>query len=101
MRYQPDRKGIAELLKSRELQGAAVHAAERGAQWVRARAPRDSGRYAAGIRVTRSMSPRGDRVAAYLEATAPHSAAVEWGNRRSKGRHLLRSAIDVIEGRQT
>lgn len=98
MRYERDPKGLIPLLKSRGLQDICVARAEEGANWVRSRAPRDSGAYAAGIRVTRGTSESDGRVLAYLQATDPKSAALEWGNRRTKAHHLLRSAIDAIEG---
>jgi hypothetical protein len=100
MKYRSDPKGLIPLLRSRELQDICVARAEAGAQWVRSRAPRDTGAYANGIRVTRGTSTKDGRVLAYLQATDPKSAAIEWGNRRTKAHHLLRSAIDVIEGRQ-
>ncbi|MBP2341120.1 hypothetical protein JOF41_007374 [Saccharothrix coeruleofusca] len=100
MRYQPDRAGMAALLKSDDMGRACLEAAQRGARWVQARAPRESGRYAAGVRAVRAVSPRGDRAGARLEATDAKSAAIEFGNKRTKARHLLRSAIAVIEGEQ-
>lgn len=98
MRYTPDHAGLGRLLRSRGLQDACVDAAERGAEWVRSHAPHDRGDYRAGIHVRRARTHSGDRVAAEVVAGAKHSAALEWGNRRTKARHLLASAIDVIEG---
>lgn len=98
MEYQRDPKGLIPLLRSQTLQNICLARANVGANWVRSRAPRDTGAFAAGIRVTPGTSARDGRVLAYLEATDGKSAAIEWGNRRTKARHLLRSAIDVIEG---
>lgn len=89
MRYTPDHTGLGRLLRSRGLQDACVEAAEHGADWVRSRAPHDSGDYRAGIGVRRARAHSGDRAAAELVADAPHSAALEFGNRRTKARHLL------------
>lgn len=98
MEYQRDRKGLIPLLKSDRLRDICVARAEAGAQWVRSRAPRNSGAYADGIKVTTGTSDKDGRVLAYLEATDSKSAAIEWGNKRTRPHHLLRSAIDVIEG---
>lgn len=98
MEYQRTPREFAPFLQSAGLQAACVWAANRGANWVRDRAPRDQGDYARGVRAVPARSPRGDRVGARLEATDPKSAAIEFGNRRVKGRHLLRDAIPIIQG---
>lgn len=98
MKYERDRKGLIPLLKSDRLRDICLARAEAGAQWVQSRAPRDTGAYADGIKVSAGTSDKDGRVLAYLEATDPKSAAIEWGNRRTRPRHLLKSAIDVIEG---
>lgn len=98
MEYERDRKGLIPLLKSDRLRDICLHRAEVGAEWVRSRAPFESGAYANGIKVSAGTSDRDGRVLAYLEATDPKSAAIEWGSKRARPHHLLKSAIDVIEG---
>ena len=98
MEYERDKKGLIPLLKSVRLRDICLARAEVGANWVRSRAPRDSGAYADGIQVTAGTSSRDGRVLAYLQATDDKSAAIEWGSKRGRPHHLLRSAIDVIEG---
>ncbi len=102
MEYVRSITGLKPLLQSKRLQDACVARAEEGAAWIRSTAARKTGAYRAGIRVTRGRSDRDGRVLAYLEATAdPVSATLEFGNRRTKAQHPLRSAIDIMQPRPT
>lgn len=98
MEYQRSVKGLIPLLQSDRLRDICQHRAEVGAEWVRSRAPRDTGGFADGITVSTGTSEKDGRVLAFLEATDPKSAAIEFGNKRTKAHHLLRSAIDIVEG---
>lgn len=95
-RYQANHHETGAWLRSGpQLRDAVRDEAQRRANRARAIAPVDTGRYKAGIRVTDSRGWDG-RLAADVEATAAHSAAVEWGNARTGGRghHVLRRAAD-------
>lgn len=94
--YQLDYAATGEWLRSDSNLKDALHSeAERIATRARALAPVDDGDYVAGIRVSPSRSWDG-RLAADVEATAPHSAAVEFGNAHTHGRgqHVLRRAAE-------
>lgn len=99
MDYIPDRTGLRGLLNSREVQDHCVERAEVGAAYARARAPRRTGAYIAGISVERGRSLKGDRFAAFLVAVDDASAPLEFGNKHTVAHGLLRSAIPIIEGR--
>jgi hypothetical protein len=95
MRYEPDFQATARWLRtSGELQRAVHATAEDIASRARALAPVDSGAYRAGIVVT--DEPGDDRVGSRVTASAPHSAAVEFGNARTGGRGqaVLRRAAE-------
>lgn len=81
------------LRTSPELKRATRAAAEQIADRARAIAPVDSGEYVAGIFVTDSPG-RDGRVGSTVEATAPHSAAIEFGNARVRGQAVLRRAAE-------
>lgn len=99
MVYKPTNTGLRGLLRSREVQDHCVERAEVGANYVRARAPRRTGDYIAGIGVERGQSAKGDRTAAFLVAEDDASAPLEFGNQHTEAHGLLRSAIPIIEGR--
>ena len=93
MRYEADFRATARWLRtSGELQRAVHAAAEDIAVRARALAPVDSGASRAGIVVT--DEPGDDRVGSRVTATAPHSAAVEFGNSRTRGQAILRRAAE-------
>jgi len=93
VRYEPDFRATGRWLRtSGELQRAVHAAAEDIAARARGFAPVDSGEYLAGIVVT--DEPGDDRVGSRVTATAPHSAAVEFGNARTRGQAILRRAAE-------
>lgn len=97
MGYNMDKRYARQILALPEVQAAALKKAEEIAARARALAPKDSGEYAASIEVsTERGGVRNDRTVAVVTATAPHSAAVEFGNSRTGGRghHVLRRAAE-------
>lgn len=88
--YQADYAGMAAWLRSREAYGAVHEAAERGAAYASATAPRRTGRYASEIDVQSALGWDG-RVAADIVAEADYSAEVE------RDHHTLRAAAQIIE----
>jgi len=93
MRYEPDFQATARWLRtSGELQRAVHAAAEDIASRARGLAPVDTGEYLAGIIVT--DEPGDDRVGSRVTATANHSAAVEFGNARTRGQAILGRAAE-------
>lgn len=99
--YRADHAATGRWLRtSAELQAACHDAAERIAARARAIAPVDSGAYRSGIVVRDEPNTAWDgRVGSVVEATAPHSATVEWGTRRHRGRgqHVLRRAVEGLQ----
>lgn len=84
----------AYLRRSEALQTATMELAADIAAVARRIAPVDSGDYRAGIRT--QPRPGRDRVGAAVEATAAHSAALEFGTKRTgrRGLHVLSRAAE-------
>lgn len=82
VRFVLDPEGIAALLRSPEMHEFVMSRARGGAQFAARIAPRRTGEYAASIHAEDGGlgGPRRDRVMGLIVASAPHSAAVEWGN---------------------
>lgn len=104
MDYVPSHAGLAAMLKGPEMRALVNARALVGARWARAHAPvgppRDPhrGELRDSVHVvTGGMSLKGDRVAANLVADSSDAVANEFGNRRRRGAHTLRSAIPIIE----
>ncbi len=89
--YTPDRSGVARMLASNGMRAFAQSTADTAAIMAAARMPRRTGELAGSItaRAVRG-GKEGGRWVGEVEATAPHAAAVEFGNRKSKARHVLR-----------
>lgn len=98
MVYRMDKRDARRILSDPKVVAAARKEAEEIAARARASAPRDSGNYADSIVV--DVEQRGgikhDRPVAVVTATAPHSAAIEFGNSRSPARHTLRNAARPV-----
>lgn len=87
---------LGGLLTSPEVYAVLVTVANGVAARARAGAPVDSGEYVGSIHVESQQQGGGknnDRAEARVVATADHAAAVEFGNSRSRGRHVLRGAL--------
>lgn len=100
VKFVPDHRGLAELLRGAEVHELVMDRARGGAQFAQTIAPRRTGEYAAGIQAEDGGlgGRRRDRPVGVVIATAPHSAAVEWGNQRQPHpHHVLARTIDVIE----
>ena len=97
-RYEPDYGATGRWLRNdRELYQAVFAAARQIASQARVIAPVDSGEYRDRIEVSAGRGWDG-RVAADVAALAAHSAAVEFGNRRTRGRgqHVLARAAEYL-----
>lgn len=94
MNYNASKRDYGKILRDALMVEAMKAHAEVIASRARAIAPRDTGEYIDKIRVstTRRGGIRGDRAAGVVTAGAPHSAAVEFGNSRTRGHHVLRRA---------
>lgn len=94
-RYSREGADFGAILNSPGVRAAVAATTEDIAARARGLAPVDDGDYLRGIRT--SMTARGgdnqDRPEGRVTATAPHSAAVEFGNSRSRGQHVLGRAI--------
>ncbi|MFD6068617.1 MULTISPECIES: hypothetical protein [Amycolatopsis] len=98
--FVPDHRGLAHLLRGAEMHDLIMDRARGGAQFAEAIAPRRTGEYATGIRAEDGGlgGRRRDRPVGLIVATAPHSAAVEWGNaRQNHPHHVLARTIDIVE----
>lgn len=95
-----DHEGIAELLRGPEMHQMVMDRARGGAAFAAHIAPVRSGEYAAGI-VAEDGGLGGanrDRPMGLIVATAPYSAAVEWGNpHQPHPYHVLARTIDIVE----
>lgn len=108
MRYRPEyRAGAKWLLTSSDLARVLWLRARQGVHYARSIAPHGRGTYKAGIRVQDGpVRPARGRFLArqtvLIHATAPHSAAVEWGNKGSKrfgrvpARHVMKRTARAI-----
>lgn len=88
--YQPDHAGMGVYLRGPEASHVAAEAAQGGADYVRAAAPRKTGRFASSVHVEHSRGYDG-RAAADIVADVEYADEVE---RRS---HVLRRASQMIE----
>ncbi|MGW5741580.1 hypothetical protein [Amycolatopsis sp. NPDC003861] len=98
--FVPDHQGLAQLLRGAEVHDLVMDRARDGAQFAQTIAPRRTGEYAAGIQAEDGGlgGPRHDRPVGLIVATAPHSAAVEWGNdHQHHPHHVLARTIDIVE----
>lgn len=105
--YKPDRKGTAALMVTRLMQGAMQAAAYEAIPFARSispDAPPYGSGYVASFEVTGGTEKiaRTRRAVAYLTNTAPHAAAVEYGqlgdrSRADTGHHVLARTADYIE----
>lgn len=112
-RYVPDHRATGHWLRtSRDLWRVCEEAAGEMADIARALAPvgdpddpwyrhtgRSPGEYVAGIGVERQRGWDG-RVGAAVTASAPHSAALEWGNERIRAQAPLAKAAAMMEAYQ-
>lgn len=107
--YEPDRVGWNQIASGPDVLAACLAEAERGATFARSISPRsseatraafgarfgprDGARYADSFVVeATTVTFRGTppRAAARITNTAPHAAAVEFGNKATpRGRHIL------------
>jgi phage gp46-like protein len=88
--YRPNRVGTGQWLRSSsELRSAVTSVAEQIATRARMLAPVETGEYLRSITVRQTRAENG-RVAADVEANAPHSAIVELRD------HVLRRAAEGL-----
>ncbi|SFO82442.1 hypothetical protein SAMN05421810_10179 [Amycolatopsis arida] len=95
-----DHRGLAALLRGREMHDLIMNRARGGAEFAQRIAPRRSGQYVAGLRAEDGGlgGRRRDRPVGLIVASAPHSAAVEWGNdRQAHPHHVLARTLDIVE----
>ncbi|GGM75531.1 hypothetical protein GCM10012275_52770 [Longimycelium tulufanense] len=96
MRYEKDMRGMAEFLRSQQLQDLLRKRATLGAAWARAHTREDTGEHKKSIRVV-DAGLTGGRVTVRVIADAPHSVVVEFGTRKRPGDHALRDSVPIIE----
>lgn len=97
MEFKPDRSNFGKILNESGIGDAAGAEAEKIAARARASAPRESGEYAAGITAGVELQAvkgraRGRRPVGVVTASAPYSAALEFGNSVTQAHHTLLNA---------
>lgn len=100
IRYRPNRKGIAALLVSPEMQDMIKDVAEAGMEYAKSISP-DAAPYGEGyinsFEVESGLVEKvagSKRATSKIKNTAPHAAAVEWKH----GHRVLGRTADWIEG---
>lgn len=90
-RYVPDREGVVGILTSPPMQAALSRVGQNGKKIAESLAPVETGKYKASFEVRLSTRGRGKRKRAMvtLKNTDPKAAALEFGNKRSRGRRVL------------
>jgi len=97
--YKPDRKGIARLLRSPEVQKAVRLRAEQAAVLARMRLPKETGELSGSVRVEpiQVVMRGGKRDGWQVVVDAPYAAPVEFGTREGRrGAHVLGSVADTL-----
>ena len=103
MKWDWDYAGFGELLVGPEMEASMKDRAEKIAEAARAIAPvgdaakgdKHPGQYKASFEVESGVMESGGRRAyGRVTNTAPHAAAVEFGNAHSPAQHVLGRAID-------
>lgn len=102
--FKPNRAGIGAMLRGPELQGLMREKAEKIAAAARSMAPvgkppedKHPGMYRDSFEVSSGVTTDvqgNQRAYGRVTNTAPHAAAVEWGNSRSPAQHVLGRAMD-------
>lgn len=91
MKYKPDHKGTRnDVLRDPEVMDHIDDRAERVADYVRARAPVETGAYRRSITV-RPRTRLGDRYGAVVTATVPYAQTIE------RTHHVFAGAVDIAE----
>lgn len=106
-RYVPDHKATGRYLRgSPDLQRVTLRVADNIADYARAIAPRGPAKPPRRGRSHQHYADHIDvaphrgwdrRVGARVHATAPHSAAVEWGNAHRKPQRVLTRAASALK----
>lgn len=101
--FELDRDGIAEIAVGPHLKDAVRHLAEHRAKPYAisispVRKGKGGGTYIRSFRVKdeHTVIAAMCRVAARLYNTAPHAAAVEFGNKHAKGQRILGRTVDFL-----
>lgn len=99
VRYEPDHRGMTELLTGPAMRAIVTETAERIAAHARSIAPVRSGEYVGSISVeVDTGGARHDRAVGYVVASSDHAAAVEWGTSDTPAFHVLQRSIDASRG---
>lgn len=92
--FKPDHKGIGRFMLSEQARRPAVQIAHEIIPVAKASTPIQSGDLVGSYKVDERpppafVLPGGYRAVAKVTNTAPHAAAVEFGNKRSRARRML------------
>lgn len=97
--FSIDRRGLRNIMKSDEVGDVCYDVARQVMSNAQALAPDGpTGRYASSFSVSRISERMGgaERAGAQVVNDAPHAAAVEFGNRRVAGQHVLTRALEGL-----
>ncbi|QHG80581.1 HK97 gp10 family phage protein [Rhodococcus rhodochrous] len=99
MQYEPDRAGVAALLKSQDMRRFVQEGAELAQAMARAKYPRDTGDLRRDIRINTEIV--GDRWQANVTAYNAAALPIEYGNVRTKiARHILQNIAEDLSRRR-
>lgn len=99
VQFVPDEAGLAAILRSAAVHELVMDRARGGAAFAARIAPRRTGQYAAEIHAEDAGlgGPHHDRPMGLVVASAPYSAAVEWGNaHQDHPHHVLGQTLGVV-----
>lgn len=99
-RYVPDRKGVVEILSSPAMVSVLARVGQNGKRIAEQLAPVATGRYRSSFEVRVGTRGNGTRRRAKVDVVnvAPYAAAVEFGNRRGRGRRVLGRTQSAMRG---
>ena len=97
IRFDPNSRGIADILMSDDMQKAMMQVAADAKDYAESISPVASGEYRGSFEVHPETfsGPRGERKGAILVNTAEHAADVEWGQEQ----HVLGQTLAKYDDR--
>lgn len=100
--FRLNSSGIGAMAVGPEVTAMLIEVADKGKAFAEGIAPRDTGEYASSFDVTVSVAKVGRyrRSVAKLQNNANHAAALEFGNKRTRGRRarVLGKTLTALRG---
>lgn len=95
MRYNPDHRGMARLLMSRDMANPSEDAARRALQFAISISPEKTGHYKSSFQIEHQIED--GRQTIIISNTSDYASWVEWGGKGYEGMHVLARTADFIE----